>query len=138
MIVPIAALILLTTACGDLLSSDTTSTTSSGPADPARLCPVVEEWRPILFQAESNADLPALVQAKLSYYSAVRPVTPSTWVDNIDVIVPAWETLRSVVERAEGDESLTIDFAAFQRDFAESAANDGAFTTFTNGICPPA
>ncbi len=106
--------------------------TSTGSVE--QLCATADQFAGPLTTA---ADLSALADAKVGYLEAARVSAPAEWIDNIDIILPAWTTLVEVIAAADGDPSR-IDFDKFRADFADATANDAALEAFVQSRCAPA
>ncbi len=127
-------LALILGSCG-VLDSDGTEdgvaadAPTGGSAD--QLCATAAEFNA---QLTTAPDVVALADAKVAYLRAAQLTAPPEWLDNIEVILPAWETLVEVIEAADGDPSL-IDFDKFLSDFADATANDAALESFVQSRC---
>lgn len=125
---------LLLAACGGdpEPADDALAPAPLGAESSDKLCAVTAKWAPTLAQA---TDLAETTAAKIGYLSEARVVAPTSWADNIDLILPAWLTLEEVIAAAGGDASR-IDFEKFLTDFAEATANDSALDAYTGALCP--
>ena len=130
-----AVSVLALASCGAITGSDEAAATepaSTGSVE--QLCATADQFSGPLTTA---ADLSALADAKVGYLEAARVSAPAEWVDNIEIILPAWTTLVEVIEAAGGDPSL-IDFDKFRADFADATSNDAALEAFVQSRCTPA
>lgn len=131
----VATFAMVGTSCGAITGSDS-STASAVPVQqatgsPEQLCAAAAEFAGPLTTA---ADLAVLADTKVAYLTAARAAAPAEWVDNIDIIIPAWETLVEVIAAADGDPSR-IDFDKFRADFADATANDAALDAYVASRC---
>lgn len=114
-------------------TSEEATDDAAGSGSVEQLCATAVQWQQPLADAGANG-LGPLAETKVNYLRAAQAAAPDTWADNIAVIIPAWETLVSVIAEAQGDASR-IDFEKFSADFADATANDAALESFVQSRC---